>query len=156
MKPSGIEMAELPFIRIRLLKNDNLGHPRGLSNFTSSSEGTVLVEGSLLSKPWTKPLPLLVTDLFSSIWQIFGHSRDSVMAIKVEALATMSGEGSVLVRVSEEDVAQSGVNCELLEVSGKGTMLDAQMTPTKNSYQSRQSTRVQSALCCRIRANRVK
>lgn len=78
------------------------------------------------------------------------------MAVKIEALATMSGEGSVLVRVGEELVAQSCVNCELLEVSGKGMMLDAQMTPTKNSYQSRQSTRVRLVLDCRIRANRVK
>lgn len=52
MKPSGIEIEELPFNRIRLRKKDNLEADFG--DFSSSEEAGV-VYGMLLTSRWTKP-----------------------------------------------------------------------------------------------------
>jgi hypothetical protein len=51
-KPSGMEMDELPFNRIRLRKKDNLDVD--LVDF-SSDEGAGVVYGMLLTSRWTKP-----------------------------------------------------------------------------------------------------
>ena len=54
--PSGTEIFELPFNRIRLLKNDSLGTIRFFSLPRSEKEGMVAVEGIRLIKPCTKPI----------------------------------------------------------------------------------------------------
>jgi hypothetical protein len=55
-KPSGIEIDEFPFIRIRRRKNDNCGKPRPLSPLKSLSDGMFGVEGILLTSPCTKSI----------------------------------------------------------------------------------------------------
>lgn len=53
-KPSGIDMDELPFIRIRRRKNDNRGKPRPFSFLKSSRDGMLGVEGIRLTSPRMK------------------------------------------------------------------------------------------------------
>jgi hypothetical protein len=55
-KPSGIEIDELPFIRIRRRKNDNRGKPRPLSVLKSFRDGMLGAEGIRLTSPCTKPI----------------------------------------------------------------------------------------------------
>lgn len=55
-KPSGIEIDELPFRRMRLRKNDNRGRLRPFSVLKSSSDGMFGVEGIRLTSPCTKPM----------------------------------------------------------------------------------------------------
>jgi hypothetical protein len=63
-KPSGIEMDELPLMRIRRRKKDNRGRPRPFSPLKSSRDGIFGVEGILFISPCTKPMAeILSTDL---------------------------------------------------------------------------------------------
>jgi hypothetical protein len=62
-KPSGIEMEELPFNRIRRRKNDNLDVDFGPF---SSIDGAGVVYGMFLTKRWTKPEPLEYFPLMAS------------------------------------------------------------------------------------------
>ena len=54
--PSGTEIFELPFSRIRLLKKDNLGANRSFSSVKSAREGREGVDGSRLTKFPAKPI----------------------------------------------------------------------------------------------------
>ena len=54
--PSGTEIFELPFSRMRLLKKDNLGANRSFSLLRSSSDGRAGVEGIRLIRLLTKPM----------------------------------------------------------------------------------------------------
>jgi hypothetical protein len=62
-KPSGIEMDELPFSRIRRRKNDNRGKVRPFSFLKSSRDGMFGVEGIRLTSPCTKPMAESVTSV---------------------------------------------------------------------------------------------
>ena len=63
-KPSGIEIDELPFMRIRRRKKDNCGRPRPFSLLKSSRDGMFGVEGIRFTSPCTKPMAeTLSTDL---------------------------------------------------------------------------------------------
>lgn len=55
-KPSGIEIDELPLMRIRRRKKDNCGRPRPFSLLKSSREGMLGVEGIRFTSPCTKPM----------------------------------------------------------------------------------------------------
>ena len=54
--PSGIDILELPFTRIRLLKNDNLAVKRCFSLENSSKDGKLGDEGNCLIKSRTTPI----------------------------------------------------------------------------------------------------
>lgn len=54
--PSGTEIFELPFSRMRLLKKDNLGVNRSFSLFRSSRDGREGVEGIRLMRLLTNPM----------------------------------------------------------------------------------------------------
>ena len=54
--PSGTEIFELPFSRIRLLKKDNLGASRSFSLLRSSRDGRAGVEGIRLIRLLTNPM----------------------------------------------------------------------------------------------------
>ena len=54
--PSGTEIFELPFNRMRLLKKDNFGVNRSFSSVRSAKEGREGVEGSRLIKFPAKPI----------------------------------------------------------------------------------------------------
>lgn len=58
--PSGIEIFELPFSRMRLLKNDNLGINRSFSSVKSTREGRDGVDGSRLIR--FPPNPMVATN----------------------------------------------------------------------------------------------
>jgi hypothetical protein len=62
-KPSGIEMDEFPFSRIRRRKNDNRGKVRPFSFLKSSRDGMFGVEGIRLTSPCTKPMVESVTSV---------------------------------------------------------------------------------------------
>lgn len=55
-KPSGIEMEEFPFSRIRRRKNANLGTARPFSRETSSTDGSTGEEGRRFTIRWMKPM----------------------------------------------------------------------------------------------------
>lgn len=55
-KPKGIDIDELPFIRILRRKNDSCDKPRPLSLLKSSRDGIFGVEGIRLTSPCTKPM----------------------------------------------------------------------------------------------------
>ena len=66
-KPRGIEIDELPLIRIRRRKKDNRGKRRPFSLLKSSRVGIFGVEGIRFTSPWTKPMAkILNTDLHAS------------------------------------------------------------------------------------------
>lgn len=54
--PSGTDILELPFSRMRLLKNDNLGTNRSFSLVRSSRDGRAGVDGIRLMRLLTKPM----------------------------------------------------------------------------------------------------
>lgn len=54
--PSGTEIFELPFSRMRLLKKDNLGANRSFSLLRSSRDGRAGVEGIRLMRLLTNPM----------------------------------------------------------------------------------------------------
>lgn len=54
--PSGTEIFELPFSRMRLLKNDNLGANRSFSLARSSRDGRAGVEGIRLMRLLIYPM----------------------------------------------------------------------------------------------------
>ena len=54
--PSGTEIFELPFSRMRLLKNDNLGTNRSFSLVRSSRDGRAGVDGIRLMRLLTNPM----------------------------------------------------------------------------------------------------
>lgn len=54
--PSGTEIFELPFNRMRLLKKDNLGTNRSFSLLRSSRDGRAGVEGIRLMRLLTNPM----------------------------------------------------------------------------------------------------
>ena len=54
--PSGTEIFELPFNRMRLLKKDNLGTNRSFSSVKSAREGREGAEGSRLTRFPAKPI----------------------------------------------------------------------------------------------------
>ena len=54
--PSGTEIFELPFSRMRLLKKDNLGVNRSFSLLRSSRDGRAGVEGIRLMRLLTNPM----------------------------------------------------------------------------------------------------
>ena len=54
--PSGTEIFELPFSRMRLLKKDNLGTNRSFSLLRSSRDGRAGVEGIRLTRLLTNPM----------------------------------------------------------------------------------------------------
>ncbi len=54
--PSGTEIFELPFSRMRLLKKDNLGINRSFSLLRSSRDGRAGVEGMRLIRLLTNPM----------------------------------------------------------------------------------------------------
>ena len=54
--PSGTEILELPFNRMRLLKKDNLGANRSFSLLRSSRDGRAGVEGMRLMRLLTNPM----------------------------------------------------------------------------------------------------
>ena len=54
--PSGTEIFELPFNRMRLLKKDNLGANRSFSLLRSSRDGRAGVEGMRLMRLLTNPM----------------------------------------------------------------------------------------------------
>ena len=55
--PSGTEIFELPFNRMRLLKKDDLGMKRSFSSVKSTSEGREGAEGSRFTRFLAKPIP---------------------------------------------------------------------------------------------------
>lgn len=57
--PSGTEILELPFSRMRLLKKDNLGINRSFSLLRSSRDGRAGVEGNRLMRLLTKPMAVV-------------------------------------------------------------------------------------------------
>lgn len=57
--PSGTEILELPFSRMRLLKKDNLGVNRSFSLLRSSRDGRAGVEGSRLMRLLTKAMAVV-------------------------------------------------------------------------------------------------
>lgn len=54
--PSGTEIFELPFSRMRLLKKDSLGVDRSFSLLRSAREGRAAVEGIRFVRPCMKPI----------------------------------------------------------------------------------------------------
>lgn len=81
-KPSGIEMDELPFNRIRLRKKDNL--EADLLAF-SSRAGAGVVYGMLLTSRWTKPelsgcFPLITVNCGEILLRAFRIYQQVVMS----------------------------------------------------------------------------
>ena len=54
--PNGIDIFELPFSRIRLLKKDSLGVNRSFSLLRSDKEGNVAFERSRFVRPSMRPI----------------------------------------------------------------------------------------------------
>jgi hypothetical protein len=63
--PSGIEIDELPFKRIRLRKNDNRGKRLPFSFLKSSRDGIFGVEGIRFTSPCTRPMAKSPLGVFS-------------------------------------------------------------------------------------------
>jgi hypothetical protein len=71
-KPSGTEMDELPFSRIRRRKNDSCGKPRPFSLLKSSRDGMFGVEGIRLTSPCTKPMAGVLFNVLSLMQRLPG------------------------------------------------------------------------------------
>ena len=74
--PSGIEIFELPFSRMRLLKNDNLGMNRSFSSVKSVKEGRDGVDGSRLIR--FPPKPMVATNPAPQAPRRWGRGGDYV------------------------------------------------------------------------------
>lgn len=110
--PSGTEIFELPFSRMRLLKKDNLGANRSFSLLRSSRDGRAGVEGIRLIRLLTNPMAAT-------------NPRRRALRPKARARANprndwnwcdstqLAQEGlSVLIKVHRsEDVPRNGLGC---------------------------------------------
>ena len=79
-KPSGIDIDELPFIRILRRKNDHRGKLRPFSLLKSSSDGMFVVEGIRLTSPCTNPMSAtLLATFMQRFWEL-GLRRSAVVS----------------------------------------------------------------------------
>ena len=75
--PSGTEIFELPFSRMRLLKKDNLGTKRSFSLLRSSIDGNAAVEGIRLISFLTNPMAAAIAPRLAQRPERERKSRDN-------------------------------------------------------------------------------